>query len=218
MAPITVLVVDMQPLFADALATSLERWPDFVLLDDRPSTGDAALKAAADGKPDVALVDYWMRGIPGKDVAREIRARVPDTKVIHLAWFYGPNHAQNSLASGAVGYLPKNLRVDQVAEAIHRAVAGECPVFEEETAELLGQVRLVADNVEHQKTLFNSLTTRERDVLRELARGHTADKVARRLGISYDTARTHIRNLLSKTQTSSPLEVVAKARRRGLIP
>lgn len=218
MAPVTVLVVDMQLLFADALATSLERWSDFVILEDRPTTGEAALQAVSDGKPDVALVDYWMPDMRGRDLAREILARLPDTKVIHLAWFYGPNHAENSLASGAVGYLPKDLRVTKVVEAVHRAVAGEYPVFEQETAELLGKIKLAGETVERQASLFNSLTAREREVLRELARGHTADKVARSLGVSYDTARTHVRNILSKTGTSSPLEVVAKARQHGLVP
>lgn len=215
---IHVLIADAQGLFSDALARCLADWEDFEVLADRPLTGVRALHTALEHKPDVALIDYWLAEMDGPVIARELLARLPDTKVIHLSWFHGPDQVEASLASGAVGFLPKSLSVPQVAEAIHRAVGGERPVFEERLSRMVDAITQRADYIDRQASRFNTLTARELGVLRELAGGYTVDQIGRRLGITYGTARTHVRRIVQKTQARSQLEVVAMAKEQGLVP
>lgn len=217
MRPITVLVADAQVLFADALASCLAHWEELRVLDDRPSNGVEVLQAAMEGRPQVILVDYWLGGMGGPTVAREILTRLPATKVVHLSWFHGPPHVEESLASGAVAFLPKSLRVEQVAEAVQRAAAGESPVFEKELSRLVDTLSRRAGIQEDVATRFDQLTPRELDVLRHLASGATVQDIAGQLGIRVATARTHVQRVLVKTQARSQLEAVAMARDQGLV-
>lgn len=217
MTPVRVLIADTQTLFSDALARSLAAWEDLAVLGELPCTGVAAIQAAASHKPDVVLLDYWLAEMDGPVTARQLLARLPATKVLHLSWFHGRDQVEASLASGAVGFLPKGVRVPQVVEAIRRAVAGECPVFEERLGRMVGAIEQRADEVDGDAERFATLTPRELEVVRELARGAPVAEVARRLGITYGTARTHHRRVLAKTESSSNLEVIAKAKNQGLV-
>lgn len=213
-----VLIADAQSLFADALARALGAWEDLAVLDERPVTGLQAVKAAASLKPDVALVDYWLAEMDGPATAREILGLLPHTKVIHLSWFHGPDHVKASLSSGAVGFLPKSLLVPRVVEGIHRAVAGERPVFGDRLGRMVEAIESRAEEIDRDAQRFATLTPRELEVLRELAFGRTLQQIARKMGITHGTARTHQRRLLSKTQAASTLEVVARAKNQGLVP
>lgn len=218
MTGITVLVADSQLLFSDALAGCLAKWEEFTVLDERPITGIEALQAAVDRRPDVALIDYWLTEMDGPAVTRHLLARPLGTKVFHLSWGHERTHVEISLASGAVGFLPKSLRVAKVAEAIRRAVSGESPVFENQLARMVDAIRKQSDSAEEQARRFRTLTPRQLEVLRELARGRTVGQIAQHLGITYGTARTHVTRILAKTGAASQLEVVAMARAQALVP
>lgn len=213
-ARVTVLVVDAQLLFADALAQCLARSGRFTVLDQRPVTGHEALQAVSERSPDVVLIDYWLADTDAAALTRELLGRLPETLVIHLSASRGPLQVEASLDSGAVGSLPKSLRVEQVVEALGCAVAGQHPIL---PASQIAQGERAAA-IEEAAAGFRMLTPRELGVLRELARGRAVDQIARELGITYGTARTHITRILSKTAAGSQLEVVARAREQGLVP
>lgn len=218
MSATSVLIADAQILFADALAMAFGAWSELTVFQERPATGVETVKVTANRRPDVALVDYWLAEMDGPAAAREILGLLPETRIIHLSWFHGPDHVRASLASGAVGFLPKSLLVPQVVEAIHRAVAGERPVFGDRLGRMIAAIEHQAEQVDRDAERFATLTPRELEVLRELGYGRTLQQIARNLGISYGTARTHQRRLLSKTQAASTLEVVARAKNQGLVP
>lgn len=215
---ITVLVADAQFTFADALAASLAAWDGLDVLSCRPTSGVAALKAALDHTPDVALLDYWLPEIQGPALVHELQGRTPDTKVVHLGWFHSPTQVEESLAAGSVGFLPKSVPVAVVAEAVRRAAGGELPVFEERLARHVGAMTDHTDLVENLEERFSKLTAREFAVLQLLAGGATSLDIARSLAIAEATVRTHVQRILTKTEAGSQLRAVAMAREAGLVP
>jgi len=136
--PISLLVADTHRLFAEALGDALERFPEFSVLREFPTTGPEAVNAAYRLAPDVALIDYWMLETEGPATTRRILQEVPDCKVLLLSGFHGRDQIEMTLDSGAVGLLPKASTVETVAEAVRRAAAGDRPVFAEQ---LQGLVR-----------------------------------------------------------------------------
>jgi DNA-binding NarL/FixJ family response regulator len=212
---ITVLIVDAQVLFADVVASALARKHPVTVLDERPCTATEAIEAAA-AEPEVALVDYWLDLMPAKQVTEAMLARSPSTKLIQLSWHHGSDDVDASLSAGAVGFLPKSVGIDHVAEAVYRADAGERPVFAEQLTALAKTIQARQQEAVKKVERFASLSARELEVVKQLAEGLSIDEVADRLGISPWTVRTHVRNLLPKTGARTQLEAVAMAHGAGL--
>lgn len=215
---IKALVADSQVMFADALALALDRYEDLDVVESRPETGVDALQAASDYRAHVVLLDYWIRDMAGPRAVELLLAHVPEVRVVVLSWFHGPEEIRRCLTAGAVGFLPKSLRVAKVHEAITRAHEGEPLVFSEELFELAETIEVRGQRATDLGQRLNTLTPRELEVLRLVGRGHSADAVAQELVISLRTVRTHIHRTLLKTGAHSQLEVVAMARHHGLIP
>lgn len=136
---IRVLLADTQPLFAEVLSAALHEDPDLDLLNRRPSDGPSTVRAVLELRPDVALIDYWLPGLRGPEVLSGIRQTERPAPVLTLSGLRGPAHIKEALEAGAVGFLPKGVSVAQVAEAIHRAHAGEVPVFATELRQDAGR-------------------------------------------------------------------------------
>lgn len=218
MEPIRVLVADAQALFSEALAAALGRSPDLDVLEERPTDGLSAAKAAAVLKPDVALVDYWIGELEGPAADRTILAQSPDTAVINLSWYHGPDQIQSALDAGAAGFLPKSVSLEQVEQAIRQAHAGERPVFEHALARVVGKI---AERQQRGRELvgrLESLSPRELETLRLVSAGLPVERVAEQMGLGKSTVRTHIHNILRKTDTRTQLEAVAMARDQGYLP
>lgn len=213
-----VLIVDAQFLVADALAAALAAYDDLTMLDDRPTSGLGALKAASAGRPDVVLLDYWLPDMEGPAAIREVLEGIPETKVVTISWFHGPEQIKAALQAGAVGFLPKSVSVAKVAEGVRRAHQGEDPVFGEKVADLVETLRSRVDAMEQTVDRFANLTARELEIVQLLAMGLSVVTIARRMGITEATARTHITRVLHKTEAGSQLEAVTMARVAGLVP
>lgn len=213
-----VLVADAQLLFADALSLALGRGRNLQVVKALPTSGKEAVAAIAADSPDVALLDYRLTGMEGPAVVRAVHAQAPATKVVHLSWFYGPDDVERSLAAGAAGFLPKNVRVSVIADAVRRVHHGERAVLAGRTAGLTPLPGPAApDDPPTPAALLATLTPRQMEILRLAADGLAVRDIARRLDISEGTVRTHIHNILSRTGTRSQLEAVALARDAGVL-
>jgi len=217
MDEIRVLVADAQLLVADALSVALSRCIELDVLDDHPQSAVDALKAVMTDRPDVALLDFWLYGMEAPALTREILARFPDTKVLNLSWFHGRGQIDAALAAGAVGFLPKSLTVDQVDDAIHRAHAGEAPVFAAELSLLVDQIDDRADISSVVADRVATLTRRELEILRMIAEGVSVKQISVALGIKTATTRTHVREILHKMGAQSQIEAIVLARDQGLV-
>lgn len=221
---IRVLIADGQPLLSECLALALERFDDLVPLTDREPTGPDAVEAMHRHQPDVALLDYWMPGIGGPESSGEVLSQLAGYKVIFLSWFYAsrpwydaPGDIERALAAGAVGFLPKHVRVEVVADAVRQAHAGANPVFPDGLEELLVRMRKHRREAGAMWQELAKLTPREIEIIELLATGMTVQDAAAALLVTTTTVRTHVQRILQKTQTHSQGAAIATARNYGLI-
>jgi len=206
------MVADPLSLASDALRISLSRYSDFSLLEPCPETGPDAVAVAARLWPDVALVDYWMPELSGPDVTRAILEKAPNCMVVLLSWLSAPQHIQKALEAGAAGFISKDVKTEQLAEAIRRTLQGSGPLYAKEVQKVLsGRALLTTDEL----ALFRSLTPRQSEILQLLDTARTSREIADALGISFKTVRNHISEILSKTQNFAAAEAVARAHRCG---
>jgi len=216
MAEIRVLVADSQLLFAQSLGEALSR-RGFSVPDEHPVTGPRALEAIATHSPDIVLLDYWMAEIEGPAVTALSVERNSGVKIILLSWFHGDREIERALSCGAVGFLPKSVPIDDVVEAVRWAYAGQSPVFPDELHELVDKLKARGDGTRDAWRRLGTLTPRELEILQLLALGRPIAEAADGLSISARTLRTHINNILVKTETHSQMEALSLARTHGLI-
>jgi DNA-binding NarL/FixJ family response regulator len=206
---IRVLIVGDQRLLADAVAVLIGRELDIEVISNggwRPTSA----RIAARLRPDVVLIDFHLRGYTAAGVARAIWQAGSRASVIFLVPGDSDVCKITALEVGATAVVDVTRPAAELIATI-RSVASRVSVMPSlEIARLLRRRRLDLD-------VRNSITHREMEVLEQLAVGLSSREMACRLGISYATVRTHLRNLAGKLAAHNKLDVLAKARQRGLI-
>jgi DNA-binding NarL/FixJ family response regulator len=160
--------------------------------------------------PDVVLMDFRLTDGTGADAGAGIRHVRPETKLIFLTREDSDAARFAALESGASAFIHKSRAAAEVVDAIRVVAGGGTLITPRTIATLLNKRRAMDSQLE-------SLTAREKEVLRLVAEGISSREVASRLGISYTTVRTHIRSLGSKLGVHSKLEAIVKARELALI-
>ena len=190
-----VIIADDAPLIREGVARLLSE--NNVDVVDQVGDGDMLLARVRDLRPDVALVDVRMPPTyrkEGLNAAREIRAKHPETAVLVLSQHLEPDYALQLIEEKPdhAGYLLKERvgHVDQLLDALHRVVAGECVVDRAVVDELLERSRRVGP--------IEELTPREREVLALIAEGRSNKGICRALWLSPKTVETHIRGAFTK--------------------
>jgi DNA-binding NarL/FixJ family response regulator len=175
-------------------------------------TADEALEQVKALAPDVTLLDVVMPGRSGIEALPEIRSAHPDGKVLILSMEDNLGYVREALAAGANGYVLKEAVDTEVVRAIREVAAGRRYLQPE-----LG-VRLVdVEASERDKSGYDPLSQREKEVLRLIALGHTNQEIAGRLVISVRTAETHRANIMQKLQLRTRAEIVRYAMTEGIL-
>ncbi|HEX9030058.1 MAG TPA: response regulator transcription factor [Anaerolineales bacterium] len=206
--PIRILLVDDHDMVRRGLAVFLLAYDDLVLVGEAANGAEALDKCAALG-PDVVLMDLMMPVMDGIAATRAIRTRYPDTQVIALTSFSEEKLVENALQAGAIGYLFKNVSVDDLAAAIRAARAGQPTLAPEAT-------RVLIQKATRPAAPGQDLTDREREVLKLLVEGRSNPEIAEQLSLSRSTVKTHVSHILEKLGASSRVEVVTLAIRHKL--
>ncbi len=206
---IRVLIVEDHQVVADGLSALLNDQPDMTVVGSAASVADSVARAE-DLKPDVAVVDFRLTDGTGADAGLGIRQVRPDTKLIFLTREDSDAARFAAIEAGASAFIHKSQAASDVVNAIRTVAAGGTLFTPRTIATLLNKRREMDSQLE-------SLTPREKEVLRLMAEGMSSRDIAARLGISYTTVRTHIRSLGSKLGVHSKLEAIVKARELGLI-
>ena len=165
------------------------------------SDGRRAVTLAAESQPQLALVDYRMPRLAGTDLVREIKSVSPDTFIVMYTADGDDEMARDVLAAGAVALVLKEAPLADLVRALEAALAGGSYI----------------DPALHRNAPNGKLTPRELDVLRLLAEGRQHEEIGRRLGISSETVRTHLRKASDRLGASTRTQAVATALRLGLI-
>ena len=207
--PIRVLLVDDHAVVRSGLAGFLLAFADMKLVGEAAS-GEEAVSLCRQVQPDVVLMDLMMPGMDGAEATRAIRERCPDIKVIVLTSFQEEELVQRALQAGAISYLLKNVSVDELADAIRAAVAGQPTLAPEATQALIHATTKPPDPE-------IGLTSREREVLALMVQGLSNPDIAGRLVLSRSTVKFHVSSILLKLGVSGRTEAVAFALQHHLV-
>jgi DNA-binding NarL/FixJ family response regulator len=206
---IRVLVVDDHDVVREGLRAFLDL-QDGIDVVGEASDGDEAIAAAEELLPDVVLMDLVMPRLDGLAAMRALRERVPGARVIVLTSFLDDEKVLPALRAGAAGYLLKNAAPQELARAIRAAFAGEVVLDPVVAARL---VDTLAGGVEP----LDRLTPREREVLELIGRGFPNKLIARELGLSEKTVKTHVGHVLAKLGVTDRTQAAVVAVRAGLV-
>jgi NarL family two-component system response regulator LiaR len=208
---IKVMLVDDHDMVRRGLAAFLQGTPDLELVGEARD-GAEALAMCNRVQPDVILMDLVMPEVDGAAATRTIGDRWPDIKIIALTSFQEKDLIHEALRAGAIGYLLKNVTVEELAAAIRSAHAGQSTLAPEAVQALLQTPSLQTQ----QKPAYN-LTEREMEVLALLVEGLNNREIAERLIVSRATAKAHVSHIFDKMGVSNRAEAITLALREHII-
>jgi DNA-binding NarL/FixJ family response regulator len=215
--PIRVIVVDDHALFRRGLQMVLGSESDIEVVGEA-SDGAEAVKVAAEMTPDIVLMDVRMPKRGGIDATAAIKAAVPTTKIIMLTISDEEADLYDAIKAGAMGYLLKEISIEEVASAVRAVYNGQSLISPSMASKLLTEfATMVRKDDARQQVPTPRLTDREMEVLKLVAKGMNNRDIAKRLFISENTVKNHIRNILEKLQLHSRMEAVVYAVREKLL-
>lgn len=199
--PIQIVIVDDHAMLRKGLAVFLNSYPDLKLVGEA-ANGKEAIALCADQHPDVVLMDLLMPIMDGITATRLIRGEFPDIQIIALTSFGEERLIKDVLEAGAISYLFKKISANDLANAI-RAARDGVATYAPEVTDILIQ------SLQKPKSLFETLTPREREVLALMVKGMGNNEIADVLTIELSTAKSHVGSILSKLGVTSRTEVIA---------
>jgi two-component system response regulator NreC len=215
MTPATFVLADDHQLVREGLRLLLEGQPGFSVVGET-SDGLEVAELVTRLKPDVLVVDLVMPGLGGLDVAREVSRRAPRTRIVILSMHSSDAFVVQALRSGASAYVLKDSPGAELVLAIRQVLSGRrylSPPVSENAIEAYVK-RAEGAEVD----IYETLTTREREVLHLAAEGLGNPAIGERLGISPRTAETHRTHVMQKLGLRNRTDLIVYAINRGLIP
>jgi DNA-binding NarL/FixJ family response regulator len=213
--PIRVVVVDDQELFRRGLTMLLAVEEDIDVVGEA-GDGVAATELAATTVPDVILMDVRMPKRSGIEACVSIKEAAPTARIIMLTVSDEEADLYDAVKNGASGYLLKDSSIDEVAQAIRVVADGQSLISPSMAIKLLDEFKQMSRS-DRQQVPSPRLTDRELEVLKLVAQGLNNREIAKRLFISENTVKNHVRNILEKLQLHSRMEAVMYAVREKLL-
>lgn len=210
MNPIRLLIVDDHEMVREGLSLLLSEAEDIVIVG-QASRGSEAVSLTESVKPDVVLLDLFLPDTNGVEVIRRLKAGGSAARLLILTSSAEGTHVREALQAGATGYLLKDLLRHDLLEAIRAAAQGR------PTLHPVAQAHLARAAAEPPVSPLNSLTDRERDVLKLLAEGNANKEIAARLGLTIGTVKGYVSIVLSKLDVADRTQATLLAVRHGLV-
>jgi DNA-binding NarL/FixJ family response regulator len=201
---IRILCVDDHRIVREGLALIIGRQPDMVVVGTA-SSGEEAVELFSRFKPDITLMDLNLRGMSGLDAIKAIRRQDARARLVVLTMHNGEEYIHRALEAGAASYVLKDTLSDNLVGTIRDVYEGRhslAPDVEARLAERAGNAHL---------------TPREVQVIELISQGMRNKEIAATLGISFETAQVHVKNILAKLKVQDRTAAVSVAVRRGII-
>ena len=216
MSLITLILADDHRVVREGFRALLASEPDFRIIGE---TGDGleALRLTEQLVPKVLVLDLMLPGLNGLEVARQLTHRAVPTRIVMLSMHANEAYVLEALRNGAAAYVLKDSSAADLVRAVREAVAGRRylspPLSEPAIDTYLEKARKTGT-----LDIYETLTSREREVLQLVAEGHTTPEVAGKLFISPRTVETHRANLLHKLGLRTQTDLIRFALQRGILP
>ncbi len=211
---ITIVLADDHAVVRLGLRSLLEAEPDFRLVGEA-ADGLEVVALVERLHPQVLVLDLMLPGLSGLEIMRQVGRRIPGTRVVILSMHANEAYVAESLRHGAFGYVLKGSHAAELVRAVREAAAGRRylspPLNERDIAAYVQQAESPALDP------YDTLTTREREVLHLVAEGRTSVEIGQRLFISPRTVESHRANLMRKLNLETHTDLVRYALRRGIL-
>lgn len=210
---IRVTIFEDNKKFRESLSMLIDGSPGFMLAGAYPD----ALDAVADirkSEPDVVLMDIEMPGITGIEALQEIKKKFPTLNILIQTVFEDDDRVFESICNGASGYILKNTAPARMLDAIVETYQGGAPMSPVIAKKVLLRLQSQQQTIESENI---SLTPREKEVLALMVQGKSYKMIAAQCEISFETVRSHIKNIYEKLHVATMTEAVAKAVKSRLV-
>ena len=212
---VRVLVVDDHTLFRQGIVGLLESQPDIEVVGQAGNARDA-LASAVELSPDVVLMDISMPGTSGLTATADIKARLPKANVVMLTIHDREDYLYQALRAGASGYVLKGADIHDLLDAVRTAYRGDVYLYPTATKALVSDY-LHRARTRGDRSAYDGLTDREREILHLIAQGKTTPEIAAELVLSPHTVQTHRDHIMGKLDLHSKAALIKYAITKGLI-
>jgi len=201
----------------DSLVVLLEGSPGFQMVGAFPDCSDLERKIEK-SQPDVILMDIELPGMTGIEAVKIVKQRFPKVNVMMQTAFENDENIFDAICAGASGYILKNTPPTKILESIVEVYQGGSPMSPSVARKVLGFMQKSVEGEKKSEPVENyNLSVREKDVLSCLVKGMSYKMIADHCNISYETVRSHMKNIYEKLHVASMTEAVAKAINQKLV-
>ncbi len=211
-----IIIAEDHTILRAGLKALLESNPNFEVVGEADNGRDA-IRRVAELKPDLIIMDLSMPGLSGIDAVKDIRDRYPEVKALVLTVHSEEEYVLSSLEAGANGYVLKDATHIELIAAAERVLAGKTYLSPEITEKVVNSYLQANKNSQEPATKWDSVTQRERQILKLIAEGHTNKSMAAYLCISVKTVEKHRANLMKKLDLHSVSALTTYAMEKGII-
>lgn len=210
---ISVLLVDDHEVVRSGVSAFLASQPDFEVVGEAKS-GIEAVDLAQKTVPDVVLMDLVMAKMDGVEATRQVKTVSPRTKIVVLTSYHQDEYIFPALQAGAISYILKDVKMDELADALRRASKGEATLHPRVASRVIQELH--GANREELNP-YTELTEREMEVLKLIAKGQSNSEIADNLVISVNTVKGHVSNILSKLHLADRTQAAVYAWQQGIV-
>jgi two-component system nitrate/nitrite response regulator NarL len=211
---LSIFIVDSNHVFRQGLVNLLRQQPDIAVSGEVGTLVEAREKLSR-LSPDVVFIDFNLPDGDSLIAVKEILAMKPNVKVIFLTEYDEEDMMIAAIRSGASGYLLKDLEAPNLLASLRGLQGGQAPISRIMVTRLVREISKNNHTISMDGTVFDKLTPREQDVLRELINGGTNREIATRLYISEYTVKNHLHNILEKLEVGNRREAIKYAIKHG---
>ncbi|PEC50617.1 response regulator transcription factor [Bacillus sp. AFS096315] len=212
---IKILIADDHHVVRRGLIFFLNTQDDIEIIGEA-SNGEEALRLVKELKPDIVIMDLAMPVLDGIEATKRIKIEGLTVKVMILTSFYDQDHILPAIEAGAAGYYLKDSDPDELVSAIRKIHDGEKQFHSKVTTQLVSALTGKIET-KNDESFQDKLTKREMDVLKEITRGKSNKEIAASLVITEKTVKTHVSNILAKTQLQDRTQLALYAVRNGIM-